>query len=255
MPEPDPADLERVGGVELEEESWNLLFRETPEARVETLVALAEHEAKQRYGSGATLGTIRVRYQWNPLSLLMLFGSLGAVEDGSVEAVVYRPAPPPPPEPAPVEKAMEIRYPIDPDDRYREKNGYIGIEYRRPEEIAKELQKKHEEGTYTAEELDEELSEIPGGGVILVHIGRQDLLHANTRWYSYLVEDPDSVRIEREGEEGIPNVRGRDGNWWNVVELPLEEPIDTKVDVAVFDNRARSEYHFTIRREENALVN
>ena len=46
----------------------------------------------------------------------------------------------------------------------------------------------------------------------MVKIGRRDLMHANTRWYDYVVTREGKAIIDREGAEGIPNIKGRDGN-------------------------------------------
>ena len=100
-------------------------------------------------------------------------------------------------------------------------------------------------------EINREVAKIEPGGIIRVHIGRQELIHADTKWYRYRLQTPDGIVYDRQGEEAIPNIRGRDGNWWNVVDLPVMTVVDDRVDLTIFDTRGEAEYSYSIVRHES----
>ena len=87
-----------------------------------------------------------------------------------------------------------------------------------------------------------------GGGRLTVHLGRQGLDHANTAWYSFTVTEGASTLLSLEGVEGIPNIKGPDGNWWNTIDLDLPRPVVREVHVAVEDQKIGVTYTFTLRR-------
>jgi hypothetical protein len=85
---------------------------------------------------------------------------------------------------------------------------------------------------------------------LTVHLGRQRLDHANTAWYSFTVTEGSSTLLSVDGAEGIPNVKGPDGNWWSDVELDLPSPVISEARVSVEDSKIGVMYVFTLRKVE-----
>ena len=82
-----------------------------------------------------------------------------------------------------------------------------------------------------------------------MHLGRLNLDHANTAWYSFRVTEGSAELIELDGKEGIPNVKGPDGNWWNDIELDLQQPLRRQIAVTVDDSKIGEIYAFFVRRK------
>jgi hypothetical protein len=132
------------------------------------------------------------------------------------------PAPPPPPAPlAPVPVPV-----VDPADGYTDELGYVRLEYRA---------------------ADARSTTDPAPARIVVHIGRRALLDANTAWYTVVVSEEAKELLRVAGEEGIPNVKGPDGNWWSEIPLDLPRPPARQTEVRVDDTRSGRSYLFTIR--------
>ena len=88
---------------------------------------------------------------------------------------------------------------------------------------------------------------LPAGGRLVVHLGRQRLEHANTIWYSFRVTEGTAELLNIAGAEGIPNIKGPDGNWWTDVDLDLPRPFSRPLRVIVNDARTGIAYTFTVR--------
>jgi hypothetical protein len=89
---------------------------------------------------------------------------------------------------------------------------------------------------------------LPPGGRITIHLGRHSLDHANTVWYRFLVEENSTALLLRSGEEGIPNIKGPDGNWWSDIDLDVPSPFPDALRVTVEDEKSGLVYAFTLRR-------
>ena len=68
-----------------------------------------------------------------------------------------------------------------------------------------------------------ETADAPGGR-LTVHLGRRSMAHADSAWYAIRVREGGDVLLDFAGKEGIPNVKGPDGNWWNDVIIDLSAP-------------------------------
>ncbi len=143
-----------------------------------------------------------------------------------------------------------ITYKVEPEDFIRDSSGYTGIEYLTREEAVKKIRLRLEKNKASLSDYEKACSKVPEFGNIILHIGRQELMHANTRWYIYTVKKGDEYIINRRGEEGIPNIKGRDGNWWNLISLPVNEEITDKLAVYIKDNKTGKIYSFVVRRFE-----
>ncbi len=264
-PSPIPGTgYEKAGSVSVSMKIWNLLFVKTPADRRLELLTEAEQQVKEEYGDDAVVVNHRFDSRWSPNSLLLIFDLIGFVEEGWLHADVLLPIPPPEPSPGPTpdpepepepepEKIVEISFPVRPRERFTDKFGYIGVEYRTKEELADRAKARLDKRKATALEYESEYAKIPQGGLVVVNIGRQDLMHANTLWYSYTVESGTELIASKRGKEGIPNVKGRDGNWWNIVTIPLDKPILDTITIQITDSKAELTYEFSVVRLERIM--
>jgi hypothetical protein len=250
---PGETEYVKVGEVTVEMRVWNVLFLKSAMERRASLVNAAEEKAKEIYGDDAILANSKLTSQWSIHSLLLGLDLFGFVEDATLTGDALRPVPPaPPPEPEP-EKLTHISFPILPQDRYDDGFGYISLEYLTRLEVLDNIKVRLDKRDADSEEYEREYAKVPAGGHLIINIGRGDLMHANTRWYSYTVVQDDDTRIEKHGEEGIPNIKGKDGNWWNVVTVGLKAPIDELVEVQVADIKENLVYTFSVTRAEEIL--
>jgi hypothetical protein len=147
----------------------------------------------------------------------------------SCSTVPTVPVTPPPPEKSAEEKAVVkevVSWELSPAEGFADGYGYVTMEYMPP---------------------DGEPSR-PAGGRITIHLGRRGLEHANTAWYGFTVVEGSTTLLGFAGREGIPNVKGPDGNWWNDVALDLPAPISREISVTVEDRKIGASYVFTVRR-------
>ncbi len=248
------AEYQKAGEVITGTRVWNLLFLKSAGERRAALVRTAEEEAKELYGEEAVLANLELTSRWSPYSLLLGLDLIGFVEDGTLRADVLLPVPPTPPAPEPEpEKVIRISYPILPQDRYDDKFGYIGLEYLTRPVVLEKIKVRLDKRKADSEDYAREYAKVPEGGHLIINIGRGDLMHANTRWYPYSVTKDDKTLVERRGVEGIPNIKGRDGNWWNVVTVGLKSLIEDSIEVRVLDTMENLEYTFSVTRLEEIL--
>ena len=154
--------------------------------------------------------------------------------------------------PAP-EKNTEISFIIEPEDFHKDKYGYMGIKYISHDQEKEKIKNRLEKKNAAAEDFEKAYKRIPEYGYIVLHIGRQDLMHANTKNYSGTVKKDNTIIYTYKGREGIPNIKGEDGNWWNIVKLPLRRDIETLLTVVLNDNKTGSSYSFAIKRVETVI--
>lgn len=158
------------------------------------------------------------------------------------------------PEEKPLRHDTIVTFRVDPQEFFRDNNGYTGLEYRTFDELWQKKKQILDSRNSPEEDYKKAARSVPGFGSVTIHIGRQDLMHANTRWYSYSVSRQGKIIFSRNGEEGIPNVKGRDGNWWNIIEIALPEEIKDSIEVKVTDKKTAKDYLFSVTREENVIV-
>ena len=251
----ESGQYEFVGTVEVEKTVWNVLFLKSSDKRRAELLTSVRKKARETYGDDIYLDNVEISSRWSPLSLLLSFDALGFAERSMVRADVLKATPPSEPEPEPVIVVLEtppvtVTYPISPPIEYKDQFGYVGLEYLTQDQVIETTVAKLKKNGSDSERIDTATQKIPSGGHLLVHLGRQDLMHANTKWYSFQILRGDKVVFEKSGEEGIPNVKGKDGNWWNVITLPLREEIDDSINIQIRDNHIDLIYDFTVSRIE-----
>ncbi|MCL2480219.1 MAG: hypothetical protein FWF38_00760 [Spirochaetaceae bacterium] len=150
----------------------------------------------------------------------------------------------------PEKQETVVKFFVEPSKFYSDEYGYIGIGYQTKEEVWEKKKKSFENKNISQEVYKKVLNAIPKNGIIYVHIGRKDLMHANTLFYSFSGYKNNKNIFTINGPEGIPNIKGRDENWWNIVEIPLTENIDSVINVRVTDKKINREFDFKIIREE-----
>lgn len=247
-------DYEKAGEIEIELRVWNPLFLKSAAQRAALLLGSAEQRARELYGPEAILTNLSLTSRWSPYSLILGLDLFGFAEDGTLRADVLLPVPPPEPEPEPEpEKMIRISYPILPQERFDDTFGYIELEYLTRPEVIEKITMSLDRRNADTDEYQKAYDKVPPGGHLYLNIGRQDLMHANTRWYSYSVIREGKAVIDKRGAEGIPNIKGRDGNWWNVITIPLKTAIDERIEVQIKDIKENLIYDFEIMRLEEEL--
>ena len=207
-------EFRKIGSVEVDSELWNPLWRKPKESRIREMRAAAESMARERFGErfgdDIRIGALEIQGTWNPLSLVLGLGALGLVEDAHALAYVYEAVPPPPPvplpppEPEPVaEPAPEpepeplmvtiVTFPIEPTATIEDRYGYMRTEYFPYDEAVDQITGRLEKRNAQDWEINREVEKIEPGGIIRVHIGRQELMHADTKWYRYRLETPEDI--------------------------------------------------------------
>ncbi|MBT3273049.1 MAG: hypothetical protein HN368_07855 [Spirochaetales bacterium] len=254
------ADYRKAGYITVDKNVWNIFFMKSPAQRRDELLSDAENQAKEEFGNEALIANTRLSSQWSPYSLLLSLNMLGFVERGVLRADVLVPLPPPPPKPEPKPapepepvRTVLISYPIEPRERFNDNWGYIGLEYLTQDEVKEKIKTRLDKREADPEDYQREYAKISEGGEVLIHIGRQDLMHANTLWYSYSVANGAKTLISRKGNEGIPNIKGRDGNWWNTLTVSLDQPIADYINVTVTDSKSEQTYEFKVIRTEQVM--
>ena len=254
---------EKAGEVAVQMRVWNILFLKTPQERAAALLEAAEEKAQLAHGPEAILANLDLSARWSPYSLILGLNLLGFVEDAGLTADVLIPAPPLPPAPLPAppprpaepepEKPVRISYPVLPQERYEDGHGYIGLEYLTRPDVLERIKSRLDKRNARADEYVKEYEKVPPGGHLVVDIGRKDLMHANTRWYDFTIIKDGKTIIRRNGVEGIPNIKGRDGNWWNEVIIPLEPVIEESIEVRIADRKQNLDYVFSVVRLEEEM--
>ena len=153
--------------------------------------------------------------------------------------------------PLPPEKKSEavISYRVEPSKFYTDEYGYTGAGYLTRDQQWEKIKTALDKKNASADLINKENSKLPKTGTITIHIGRLELMHADTVWYTISGKEKSKTLFTIKGKEGVPNIKGRDGNWWNTIEIPLYEEITSRIDFTVTDRKTGREYSFAIIRE------
>jgi hypothetical protein len=162
-------------------------------------------------------------------------------------------------QPQPQEKAIPpladkkseavISFRVEPAKFYTDEYGYTGIGYSTREELWEKIKTTLDKKNASADIIQKENSKLPKIGTITIHIGRLELMHADTVWYTVTASKNSKTLFTVKGREGVPNIKGRDGNWWNTIEIPLHEEITSRIDITVTDKKTGREYGFAVLKE------
>jgi hypothetical protein len=165
------------------------------------------------------------------------------------------PVPPPLPEVRAEEKPAvqeAISWTVSPAEGYVDEYGFVTLDFTPPGRAdSADVPDRAPPGRADSADVPDRAP--PGraegdGGRLTVHLGRRSMAHANSAWYSIRVQEGGDVLLDFTGKEGIPNVKGPDGNWWNDVLIDLAAPFTREIIVTVMDARTGASYRFTVRR-------
>jgi hypothetical protein len=148
-------------------------------------------------------------------------------------------------------KTVKIeKFYVEPYKFYKDNYGYIGVSYLTRNEIWEKKKILLEKRDAPEIAFEAEKKRLPKEGLITFHIGRFDIMHANTAWYVFSAYKNKKLIFSVKGKEGLPNIKGGDGNWWDAVEIPLDEHVDSKIEIIVKDNKNEKEFLFELIKEE-----
>lgn len=140
-------------------------------------------------------------------------------DDGDIEVELIEPE---------LELEPEIQYAVIPREGFETERGYIRLSFKPAS--------------------DREVSGVQGPGLLTIHIGHKDIEGANTKWYTYnLVID--GKEYVKKGKNSVPFVRGRHDYWWNEEVWHLPKPLGREGVLTIYNDYAKSEYRFRIRKE------
>ncbi|MCP5514409.1 MAG: hypothetical protein H7A26_02970 [Spirochaetales bacterium] len=153
--------------------------------------------------------------------------------------------------PPPPEEKIEavITYRVEPSKFHTDEYGYTGAGYLTRDQQWEKIKTALDKKNASADLIKKENSKLPKTGTITIHIGRLELMHADTVWYTIAGKEKNKTIFTIKGKEGVPNIKGRDGNWWNTIEIPLHEEISSRIDITVTDRKTGREYNFSIIKE------
>lgn len=234
-----------AGEVTAELRSWNWLFKSSPEERRERLEQQALLQAREQFGGEARIKVELISGRMNPLSLLMLFGLAGFVEDTLLEASVWLPAPEPEPEEEPVP-----RYRVIPEADYSSPKEFTTVTYKDRSMLEEELRETHAREGFSSKELERRLSDLPAAGMLQITYGRSEITNAISRWFTFTLTHEDAQIFKKRGVEDVPFVYGTDNLWWNELSYKIDEEWDKELQLIIEDNYQEKTYRFRIIKEE-----
>lgn len=141
--------------------------------------------------------------------------------------------PAPPPAPPPLQEV--VTWEITPAEGYQDEQSYVTLEYASLEALE-------------AAAAGEPDAPVPAGGRLTVHLGYRILEDANTAWFRFEVAEGPQTLLRLNGEQGVPNVKGLDGYWWNDVMLDLAAPITEEARVRIHNKKNEVDYVFALRK-------
>ncbi len=238
---------EQVGKISAEKTCWNWLFLKSKEERSTELKDILTEKARNEYGEDAVISLETAEGQWSPASLLMLFSLLGFVEEASMEAAVWKPAPEGEPEISPVEYGF--RYAVIPDENYADETGFMIVEYKTRDQLVQELSTLFENSDIDENTYKKRQSRLPETGQIFVTLGREEITNAISRWFTFSCVYNDKTLFRKKGTEDIPYVYGTDKFWWNDLNFKVNTEWEGRLRFTVEDNYRNETYYFSIVRE------
>ncbi len=238
---------EKIGTVEEKAVNWNWFFSPGEAERTNRLEENARKKAEAEYGKDIILRTESVSGSWNPASLLMLFSTLGYVEDAEISISVWKKRPEP--EPAAADIHYGIRYVVIPEEDYTTPSEFMIVEYRTREQLEDELYEQLEQGKFSEEDLEKRQARLPETGRVFITLGREDISNAISRWFTFTCTYGDETVFRKTGTEDIPYVYGTDRLWWNDKSYDINLDWDGELVLTAEDSYQHKTYNFRIVRE------
>lgn len=133
------------------------------------------------------------------------------------------------------------------------------VEYLSHDYLVKETKKKSEVEMWTDSKFSEEQSYLPKGGLIKIQITASTIGHANTEYWSYIIQDMEGNEIIRQhGEDNIPNhtTSSYGTTWWNIDVVYLKDELSGPIKLFVIDELMSKRSEFIIYpNQTSATVN
>ena len=244
---PELQGYEKVGNVSADNVYWNWLFQKDAEERRDKLMQTAAEKAAKEYGEEAIILLEKAEGKWSPKSLLMLFSTIGYVEDASLEASVWLPETPPVPEAPPVKYG--IRYVVIPEENYTSDTQFMLVEYKTKDQLETELTTLFKNDKLTEESFFKKKSRLPEVGEIFVTLGREDITNAISRWFTFSCFYNGERIFRYRGTEDIPYVYGTDKLWWNDMSYRVDKEWDGELVFQAEDSYQNRVFNFRIVKE------
>lgn len=245
------AGWHRVGEVRVEERGWNWFFSPGWEVRRAEIIRMLEQRAVAMYGEDAEIQIVEMEGRWNPLSLLMVVGAAGIVEDVKAVASVWLPVEEiPRPEPEVEVEERFYRVVVQPYGNYNSSSEYTRVGYKTQKMLERELSEEYDRGELSAEEFEERLQTLPSGGALMVSLGRTEMFNVISKWFTFSLLQGEEVLVSMDGWDDIPYIPGSDSLWWNELVLPMEVYLEPPFEFHIVDRFQNKSYTFSISLEE-----
>ncbi len=123
------------------------------------------------------------------------------------------------------------------------------VEYESYDYMVNDLQEKAKVKMWTQDKIDNEITRLPKGGYILVHVSGITIDAANTKWWEYIVQTMDGKEILRKrGDNDIPEYSTSQygTTWWNIDGFSLPVDVGDTFKVYVIDNLSNKRSGFIV---------
>ena len=245
---PPGADYEKLGTVSASQTNWNWLFLMSADERLSALEKLALNKAESEYGDDIIVVTENADGKWNPASLLMLFNTIGFVEDSTIEMSVWRKRPVPKIEATPVKYGY--RYVVVPAADYKGDWGFMQVEYKTREQLESSLAEQLESGEIDETNYNKRISKLPDTGKIFITLAREEITNAISRWFTFTCTWNGKTIFRKRGVEDIPYVYGTDKLWWNDMSYNVGPAWDGELLLNINDSYRDEVFSFKVIKEK-----
>jgi len=123
------------------------------------------------------------------------------------------------------------------------------VEYQSYDYMVNDLKKRAKVKMWPQDKIDYEISHLPKGGQILVHVSGVTIGSANTMWWEYIVQTMQGNEIIRKkGANDIPEYTSSQygTTWWNIDIIWLQNDIGGAFKVYVVDNLSNKRSGFIV---------
>ena len=244
---PPGSDYERVGTVSAEQTYWNWFYQMNADERLAGLEKAAQKQAEEQFGDDAVIVIEEADGSWSPASLLMLFNTLGFVEDSRVTASVWKRKPEPEIQEPPV--SYGYRYVVVPEGNYEGEWGFMHVEYKTREQLETVLDGKRDSGEIDNSAYERGISRLPQTGKIFITLAREDITNAISRWFAFTCTWNGKTVFRKRGIEDIPYVYGTDRLWWNDMSYNVGPEWDGELNLRIEDSYRNEVFNFKVIRE------
>ncbi|HAK45397.1 MAG TPA: hypothetical protein DCO79_05700 [Spirochaeta sp.] len=244
------SDYEQIGSVSAGITTWNWFFQMSAGERIAALEALAAEKAAIEFGDDVIIVTETADGSWNPASLLMLFSTIGFVEDSSIEVSVWRKRP----EPQLPQVLYGYRYAVVPEADYNGDWGFMEVEYRTREQLMTALEESFNKDEFSEESYKRRINRLPDTGKIFITLARKEITNAISRWFTFTCTWNGRTVFRKRGIEDIPYVYGTDRLWWNDMSYNVGPAWNGELLLRIDDSYREEVFNFKVIKEKYIIV-